>query len=80
MTPDQRARNSAQKWLKISIQEMMRIAANIERDMAGYEGDSVERAQNTIVDLRQSAKRCSHHGLGVSVQSLLPLEPKETKI
>lgn len=68
MTPDQRARNSAQKWLKTSIREMARIADSLEADLkiAGYdEGGSLERA---IADLRKQAKRCAHHGLGTAIQ------------
>lgn len=64
--------------MKTACQEMLRIADALESDLktAGYdEGGTMQR---TIADLRQQAKRCAHHGLGISVQELLPLK-SETK-
>jgi tellurite resistance protein len=77
ITPDERARASAQRWLKTSIRETLRIAKNLEEKMSSFDEDSQIEAQKIITDLRQQAKRCSHHGLGISVQELLPLKPKE---
>lgn len=79
MTPDQRARNSAQKWLKISCQEMLRISKDLVLAMkqSDEEGPSPAAVDRIIEDLRKQAERCSHHGLGISVQQLLPLKPKE---
>jgi hypothetical protein len=77
MTPAPRARNSAQKWLKISAQEMIRIAKNLELTLGAFGEKAAPIAQKIITDLRQQAKRCAHHGLGIGVQELLPLKPKE---
>lgn len=74
MTPEQRAKNSAEKWLKIACREMVRVsdALQVDLDTAGFdEGNTMRR---TITDLRAQAKRCAHHGLGMTVQQLLPLQ------
>jgi hypothetical protein len=77
MTPSQRQTNNALRWLKTSIRETLRIAKNLEEKMSAFDDDAQIEAQKIITDLRQQAKRCSHHGLGISVQELLPLKPKE---
>jgi len=77
MTPSQRAKASAERWLKTAVKEMIRIASDMEKFKPKNEEDEFNAYQKRIVDLRQQAKRCAHHGLGVTVQELLPLKPKE---
>jgi hypothetical protein len=76
MTPEARRVASANRWLKIAAREMLRIASDMEKFRGKDEEDEFNAYQKRIVDLRQQAKRCAHHGLGMTVQQLLPLEKK----
>jgi hypothetical protein len=82
VTPAQRQTNSALKWLKESVKDASSIAKLIEEFLASpasadMPASSAAAIEGFAVALRKSAKRCAYHGLGMSVQELLPLKPKE---
>lgn len=82
MTPAERAVSGTRRWFKRLIDDTDFTASELRRILdAPPEAFSItsrqEELDGIVRRLQKSAKRCAHHGLGISVQTLLPLKLKE---